>query len=201
MRGRRGRDEAEDREEPRVVSGQRGPSPWHDMRWIAGNQLMRLADAAGKQAFYVRNTADENVFVVDSQGNVQVGVQGGELLAVEDTVGIRMYANDVKQIEIQSGGTVYVGDQANEHVKISATGVQMYDYATLLATFGTSITLYDTGGADRVVVSTSGVTVGDASEGEYIQVDPTDGVAVVFGWCSEGGHRPGRGALRWRPGQ
>lgn len=42
------------------------------VKWIAGNVLMRLADAAGALAFRIRNSDDVDVLTVDSQGDVNV---------------------------------------------------------------------------------------------------------------------------------
>lgn len=40
------------------------------LRWIAGNFLLRLIDAAGDTSFHVRNSDDADVFTLDSLGRI-----------------------------------------------------------------------------------------------------------------------------------
>ncbi len=99
-------------------------------------------------------------------------VAGGEYVQIDST-GIEIYGNAVKNFEVTSAGVAYIGDQSNEHIKLSGSGMQVYDGATLRATFAAVCTLYDNAGADRLVLSTNGVYIGDQTEGEYIHVDST----------------------------
>jgi hypothetical protein len=57
----------------------------HYLRWVAGNVLLRLADAAGVLAFVVRNSDGDDVLVVDSQGNLQAlgNVLGNQTVIVD----------------------------------------------------------------------------------------------------------------------
>lgn len=105
---------------------------------------------------------------------------GGEYIQVLST-GIIGYANATNYFELTSAGLAYLGDQSNEHIKLSASGLQVYDGATLLATYGASTTFYDTGGADRLVLGTTGITIGDATEGEYTTIDSTNGIRLYGG--------------------
>ena len=54
--------------------------------------------------------------------------------------GIEGYANSVKNFELASG-IAYLGDQSNEHIKLSSSGMQIYDGATLYATYGSVTTI------------------------------------------------------------
>ena len=54
--------------------------------------------------------------------------------------GIEGYANNVKNFELASG-IAYLGDQANEHIKLSSAGLQIKDGAVLYATYGATTTL------------------------------------------------------------
>jgi len=54
--------------------------------------------------------------------------------------GIEGYANNVKNFELASG-IAYLGDQSNEHVKLSSLGMQIKDGATLYATYGATTTI------------------------------------------------------------
>jgi len=47
----------------------------HHVRWIAGNVLIRLADAAGDLALHVRNSAGSDALAVRSSGRVDIGGQ------------------------------------------------------------------------------------------------------------------------------
>jgi len=69
--------------------------------------------------------------------------------------GIEGYANNVKNFELASG-IAYLGDQANEHIKLSSSGMQIYDGATQLALFGATVLVGKTGANQSNVYIASG---------------------------------------------
>jgi hypothetical protein len=54
--------------------------------------------------------------------------------------GVEQYTNNVKMIELASG-SLYLGDQSNEHIKLSSGGLDVYDGATKLANFSSTVTV------------------------------------------------------------
>lgn len=54
--------------------------------------------------------------------------------------GVEQYTNNVKMIELASG-ILYLGDQSNEHIKISSSGMDIKDGSTVLANYGSTITI------------------------------------------------------------
>lgn len=122
-----------------------------------------------------------SVYTDLTAGVLTLGLTSGGEYVLIDSTGIEIYGNAVKNFEVTSAGLAYVGDQSNEHIKLSSSGTQIYDGATLLATYGSSTTLYDTGGADRLVLGTSGVFIGDQTEGEYVNIDSTNGIRMYGG--------------------
>jgi hypothetical protein len=69
--------------------------------------------------------------------------------------GIEGYANNVKNFELASG-IAYLGDQSNEHIKLSSSGLEIKDGATLLATYGSTVTIGEVGVSKSNVYITSG---------------------------------------------
>lgn len=69
--------------------------------------------------------------------------------------GIEGYANDVKNFELASG-IAYLGDQSNEHIKLSSAGLEIKDGAAVLATYGSSVTIGEVGASKSNVHITSG---------------------------------------------
>lgn len=103
---------------------------------------------------------------------------GGEYVTIDTTNGIRQYAGGTLYVQLTNGGVLTLGNTSAEYVKVSSSGFQVYDGATLLATYAASTTFYDTAGADRLVLGTTGITVGDSTEGEYITIDSTNGIRI-----------------------
>ena len=69
--------------------------------------------------------------------------------------GVEGYANNVKNFELASG-EAYLGDQANEHVKLSASGLEIKDNTTVLATYGTTVVIGEVGAGLSNIEITSG---------------------------------------------
>ena len=84
--------------------------------------------------------------------------------------GIEAYVNNIKNFELASG-IAYLGDQANEHIKLSSSGLQIKDGATLYATYGATIYLGLTA-AEHIKISSSGVQLYDGAL-RYASYGPT----------------------------
>lgn len=69
--------------------------------------------------------------------------------------GVEGYSNSVKTFELGSG-TAYLGDQSNEHIKLSSSGLEVKDGATVLATYGSTVTIGEVGASKSNVYITSG---------------------------------------------
>jgi hypothetical protein len=69
--------------------------------------------------------------------------------------GIEGYANNVKNFELASG-IAYLGDQSNEHIKVSSSGLEIKDSSTVLATYGANVTIGEVGASKSNVYITSG---------------------------------------------
>lgn len=105
----------------------------------------------------------------DTGGTAYVQITGGGLVG---------YTNSTKLLELTSAGLVYIGDQSNEHIKLSISGLQVYDGAKCLATYGATTNFYDTNGTERLGVGTSGAFIGNSTEGEYVFIDSTNGIRI-----------------------
>ena len=68
--------------------------------------------------------------------------------------GVEGYANNTKTFELGSG-TAYLGDQSNEHIKLSSSGLEIKDSSTVLATYGSSVTIGEVGASKSNVHITS----------------------------------------------
>jgi hypothetical protein len=70
--------------------------------------------------------------------------------------GVEQYTNGVKMIELASGN-LYLGDQANEHLKASSTGIEIKDGATVKALFGSTVVVGTVAaGKGNVYISSNG---------------------------------------------
>jgi hypothetical protein len=68
-----------------------------------------------------------------------------------------------------SASTMKIGDvDAGRYLQATGSYVSVFYDAVERARFGSTITLWDSAGADRLVLSTTGVYVGDTTEGEYL---------------------------------
>jgi len=100
-------------------------------------------------------------------GRAQLGVlDGGYLYLLRKAAGttnqflitatgMEGYANSVKNFELASG-VAYLGDQANEHIKLSSSGMQIYDGGTLYATYGATTTIGQVGAGQNNIYMTGG---------------------------------------------
>ena len=98
--------------------------------------------------------------------------------------GLELLNNTTTQFGIDSTG-VNVGDPANEHVRITTSGVDIKDGTTTFGSFGSTITLApDVSAAttDSVVITAGGVKIYDTST-EYIHIS-SDGLKVYDGDAS-----------------
>ena len=115
--------------------------------------------------------------------------------------GIEGYANNVKNFELASG-EAYLGDQVNEHIKLSATGLEVKDGATVLATYGATVVIGEVGanlsnieitaGAlnlrtneiDIISISNAGVASIDIGAGGDITMTPSDTDPALIKWST-----------------
>ena len=98
--------------------------------------------------------------------------------------GLELLNNTTTQFGIDSTG-VNVGDPANEHVRITTSGVDIKDGTTTFGSFGSTITLApDVSAAttDSVVITAGGVKIYDTST-DYIHIS-SDGLKVYDGDAS-----------------
>ena len=180
-----------------AVTGTISVTGGNAVRYVAG--VMEQSDGTDIDLDDLKDSA--------TYGRVQIGsLDGGyvDLLRMSaDTTerllvtasGIEGYANNVKNFELASG-IGYFGDQANEHVKVSASGTQIYDGATLYATYGATTTIGLTASEHILVSGTAvqfkdGATVytelaagtlilGDVAN-EHVRVTAADGVELKDG--------------------
>jgi len=91
--------------------------------------------------------------------------------------GIEGYANNVKNFELASG-IAYLGDQANEHIKLSSSGMQVYDGATQLALYGATVVIGEVGAGKSNIEITGGALNLRTNETDVISISST-GVASI----------------------
>ena len=88
--------------------------------------------------------------------------------------GVEGYANNVKNFELASG-EAYLGDQANEHIKLSASGLQIYDGAVLYATYGATTTL-GLVASEHISISSTAVQI---KNGATVYTDLTNAILTL----------------------
>jgi len=120
-------------------------------------------------------TTDDSV-VLSSGGGVTL-YDSSTYYAVVDSDGLKTYADGTKMGEF--GTTVYVGDQSNEHIKLSSTGLEVKDNTTVRGLFsagGVSIGV-DTG--PHISASTSDIYIKQSST-DYLKID-SDSIDIYTG--------------------
>lgn len=149
----------------------------HYLRWVAGNVLLRLADAAGALYFRIRNSDDEDVLTVDSQGNVSVagdlsvagtGPDHGGLAGLDD--------DDHTQYLLADGTRVLTGDwDIGDLRKLLADAVRARDAAGLaLQDDGGNGIFIDDGGNIGIGTDTPDVLLHLEGPLPIIQFEDTD---------------------------
>jgi len=120
-------------------------------------------------------TTDDSV-VLSSGGGVTL-YDSSTYYAVVDSDGLKTYAGGTKMGEF--GTTVYVGDQSNDHIKLSSTGLEVKDNTTVRGKFtagGVSIGV-DTG--PHISASTSDIYIKQSST-DYLKID-SDSIDIYTG--------------------
>jgi hypothetical protein len=96
--------------------------------------------------FYKNSNTLDNITNGATYGKVQVSILDSGYLAllrraattdqqiIITASGVEQYTNGVKMIELATGN-LYLGDQANEHLKASSTGIELKDNTTVLSYF------------------------------------------------------------------
>jgi hypothetical protein len=85
--------------------------------------------------------------------------------------GVEQYTNNVKMIELASG-SLYLGDQSNEHIKASSTGIELKDGATVKALFGSTVIVGE-------VAANKGNFYVDSSGNSYWRVNTTNLISIT----------------------
>lgn len=146
--------------------------------WNSSTELIRIGDLNANWGY----------------GEETYGVAIGEYGAAKANItidvanGIRIRDHATTMVELTPAGVVNIGAQASNYVKISGGIVYFYNGATIegslsgttwtlgeaanakVAITPSAVTLYDANGADRVVITTGGVKIGDETEGEFIVI-------------------------------
>jgi len=113
-----------------------------------------------------------SVYTDLTAGVLKLGLEsGGEYVSISSS-GVLGYGNAVKLLEIKSDGIAYLGDQSNEHIKLSTSGLQVYDGATLYATYGATTTIGLTA-SEHLNITSASVQIKDGSS---VYTDLTAGV-------------------------
>ena len=66
------------------------------------------------------------------------------------------YSGATKTLSILSTGVIYLGDQANEHIKISTSGLDVKDGSTVLANYGATTTIGQVAASQNNILISSG---------------------------------------------
>jgi hypothetical protein len=99
--------------------------------------------------------------------------------------GVEGYANNVKNFELASG-IAYLGDQSNEHIKLSSTGLEIKDSSTVLATYGSTVTIGEVGASKSNVHITSGELQMRVNTTSSITLDTSGNIGMVGGMTISG---------------
>jgi len=100
-----------------------------------------------------------NLLILDSGYITLFGQDGGDDGYMTATSsGIQGYVNDTKYLDLNTSGYLYLGDQANEHIKLSSAGMEYYDGATRYAQYGASTTIgRTTTGYGNILITSAGI--------------------------------------------
>lgn len=104
------------------------------------------------------------------------------LLAQYAAGGISLYQGGTELVDITTSGA-WFGDQSNEHVKLSSTGLEIKDGSTVLATFASTITL-GRSSEPRVTIDSSNLKFLDGSDNEIITISSAGVPSITI---SDGG--------------
>ncbi len=141
----------------------------------------------------IKNSSNTIASLIDSV--LTLGLSGAEH-AVIDTNGVSLYDNT--SMYARFAATTTIGLTSAEHINITSSSVQFKDGATgyvytdltagvltlgytsdaYITLSSTALTMYDSSGADRVVLSSSVLTLGDTDDGEYVTLDNTNGLRM-----------------------
>jgi hypothetical protein len=103
----------------------------------------------GSESTYIKADTDTIEFY---DTNKKMDVTGGN---------IKMYADNGSTVVSEwDSGTIYLGNQSFEHVKITGSSLKIYDGATELASYGSTTTIGQAD--DRVTISAAGITIREA---------------------------------------
>lgn len=87
----------------------------------------------------------------------------GEYTTIDSTNGIRMYGNALLRVQLNNTGELYLGDQSNEHIKLTATALQFKDGATVYGQLtGGALEIGDGANEYFKYVSGTGISVSTA---------------------------------------
>jgi len=123
-----------------------------------------LANYGASTTLYDSAGADR--LVLSTTGVTVGNVTDGEYLTIDSTNGITMYAGGALYAQLANTGELYLGSATGGQVRVSgAGGTQIWTGSDLIASYGSSIVLYDTGAIPRLQLDTSGIIIGDMTKG------------------------------------
>ena len=158
------------------------------------NNTTKMAELSGTN-WTIGNTSDSYITLTNTaltmfatDGTDQLLIQADYLrigdfttfnfLNINSTNGIRMYAGTASATlyaQLTNAGVLYLGNQSAEHVKVSSSGTQIYDGATLYATYGATTTIGLTA-SEHISISSTSVQFLD---GASVYTDLTAGVLTL----------------------
>lgn len=104
-----------------------------------------------------------------STGTIEYGLAVGRYtsgvpnLTWDETNGLRLRDYSTSMIQLSNAGTVYIGDQSDDHIRINSTSIQMYDGSTSEASWS--------GGTLRLGAYADGIT--------RVVINTGDGVRII----------------------
>jgi len=119
-------------------------------------------------AVYIKSGS--NIHTNLTSGSLFLGLQSsGEYISIDPNNGLRMYGNNQLTVQLLNTGILSLGDTSNDHLLVSPSAI------------------YIKAGNDIYTNLTSGsLILGLASSGEYISIDPNNGLRLYGGGSLNG---------------
>ena len=122
-----------------------------NIRLKNGNDI--YAEFGSSTIFYDTNGADR--LIITTSSIITGDANSGYYLQISSS-GVAGYSNTVKTLELLTGGVALLGDQSNEHIKLSSSGLEIKDGATVLARYGSDVTIGQVAASQDNINITSG---------------------------------------------